>query len=160
MKGSEKVTTKLQELLSYELASIHQYFIHSEIYEDMGLNDLYVRIHHEMEEEQGHAQLLIRRLLFLEKTPNVEKMSSLMVGSNVREMLENDLKLELAGREIILQGIKICEQEGDYESREILGKLLDDTEEDHIYWLERQLKLIDMIGLPNYLQKRMGGGEG
>jgi bacterioferritin len=160
MKGSEKVTSKLQELLSYELASIHQYFIHSEIYEDMGLTDLYLRIHHEMEEEQGHAQLLIRRLLFLEKTPNVEKMSSLMVGSGVREMLENDLKLELAGREIIIQGITICEEEGDFESREILGKLLDDTEEDHIYWLERQLKLIDMIGLPNYLQKRMGKGEG
>lgn len=159
MKGSDKVISKLQELLSYELAAVHQYFIHSEIYEDMGLNALYERIHHEMQEETEHAQMLIKRILFLETTPDVQTMATLMVGSEVPEMLENDLKMEHLGREIILDAIELSEKERDFETREILEKLLDDTEEDHIYWLERQLRLIKLIGLPNYLQKQMSGGE-
>ena len=161
MKGSPKVIEQLQKLLSYELASVHQYFIHSEMYEDMGLMALYERIHHEMQEETEHAQLLIKRILFLESKPDVQTMAPLMVGSEVPEMLENDLKMEHEGRAIIIDGIEICEKEKDFESREILEKLLDDTEEDHIYWLERQLRLIKMIGLPNYLQKQIAGsGEG
>jgi len=160
MKGSDKVIEKLQLLLSYELASIHQYFLHSEMYEDMGLKVLFERIHHEMEEEMGHAQLLIRRMLFLEAKPDVQAMAPLCVGATVPEMLANDLILEKKGRESILEAIALCERERDFESREILEKLLDDTEEDHIYWLERQLRLINLIGLPNYLQKQMKVAEG
>jgi bacterioferritin len=51
--------------------------------------------------------------------------------------------------------IKLCEQEQDYQTREILEKLLEDTEDDHAYWLEKQLGLIKMLGLPNYLQSQM-----
>jgi bacterioferritin len=157
MNGSEAVIATFQKLLSYELASIHQYFIHSEIYDDMGLKALFDRIHHEMEEEQGHAQLLIKRILFLGGHPDVQTMAPLKVGSEVPAMLQNDLEMEFDGRAIILEGIAICEQEKDFESREILEKLLFDTEEDHIYWLEQQLKLIKLVGLPNYCQKQMAG---
>jgi bacterioferritin len=155
MKGSVKVIAALQKLLGYELASIHQYFIHSEIYDDMGLKTLYDRIHHEMEEEQGHAQVLIRRILFLGGNPDVESMAPMKIGNDVELMLKNDLDLEESGRQVILDGIELCEKERDYESRELFEKLLYDTEEDHIYWLEQQLKLIGLIGLSNYIQKQM-----
>ena len=49
----------------------------------------------------------------------------------------------------------ICEQEKDFETREILEVLLDDTEMDHAYWLEQQLGLIEKVGLQNYLQSQM-----
>ncbi|MFN9468930.1 MAG: bacterioferritin, partial [Pseudanabaena sp.] len=42
----------------------------------------------------------------------------------------------------------------DYQSRKILLGILTDTEEDHAYWLEKQLKLIEQLGLQNYLQSQ------
>jgi bacterioferritin len=71
-------------------------------------------------------------------------------------MLKNDLILEMEVVAALKNTITICEAEGDYQSREMLEKLLIDTEEDHVYWLEKQLGLIDKIGLQNYIQSYMG----
>ena len=49
----------------------------------------------------------------------------------------------------------LCESVKDFVTRDILLKMLDDTEEDHAYWLEQQLGLIKRIGLQNYLQSQM-----
>jgi len=155
MKGNAKVIEQLQKLLAGELAAIDQYFIHSRMYDDWGLNELYERIKHETEEEMEHADALIRRMLFLEATPDLSQREGINVGSNVPEMLKNDLDLEYAVVTALKEAIAICETEHDYQSREILEKLLLDTEEDHAYWLEKQLALIDKIGVENYLQSKL-----
>lgn len=155
MKGNSKVIKQLQKLLAGELAAIDQYFIHSRMYDDWGLNELYERINHETEEEKEHADALIRRMLFLEATPDLSQRDGLNVGRDVPEMLKNDLQLEYAVVDALKEAIAICETEQDYQTREILEKLLTDTEEDHAYWLEKQLALIDKIGIENYLQSKM-----
>ncbi len=155
MKGNSKVIQQLQKLLAGELAAIDQYFIHSRMYDDWGLNELYERINHETEEEKEHADALIRRMLFLEATPDLSQRDGLNIGKNVPEMLTNDLELEYAVVVALKEAIAICETEQDYQSREILEKLLVDTEEDHAYWLEKQLALIGKIGLENYLQSKI-----
>lgn len=73
-------------------------------------------------------------------------------------MLKNDLDVEYGVTAALKEAINVCEQEKDYQSREILEVLLKDTEEDHAYWLEKQLGLIDKIGLQNYLQSQMASG--
>jgi bacterioferritin len=78
------------------------------------------------------------------------------IGSTVPEMLKLDLELEYKVQQHLKQGIALCEQEHDYVTRDILVAQLEDTEEDHAHWLEQQLRLIDMVGLPNYLQSQMG----
>ncbi len=155
MKGNPNVISQLQRLLAGELASIDQYFIHSRMYEDWGYNKLFTRIDHETEEEKQHATLLIRRMLFLEATPDMSQREGLKVGAAVPEMLANDLQTEYDVAAALKEAIACCEQERDYQTREILKKLLADTEEDHAYWLEQQLGLIDKIGLQNYLQSQM-----
>jgi bacterioferritin len=155
MKGSNKVVGHLQRLLTSELAAIDQYFIHSRMYEDWGLQQLYERINHETEEEKQHADKLIRRMLFLEATPDLSKRDALHVGTDVPSMLQNDLQLEYDVAQALREAIACCEAEQDYQTRQILWELLADTEEDHAYWLERQLGLIDKIGLQNYLQSQM-----
>jgi len=155
MKGNANVIDQLQQLLAGELTAIDQYFIHSRMYHDWGLGKLYERINHEFQEEQMHADDLIRRLLFLEATPDMAKRDGLRVGSNVKAMLENDLQLEYDVVKALKTAIVVCEQAHDFQSREILEKLLKDTEEDHAYWLEKQLGLIEKIGLQNYLQAQM-----
>lgn len=125
------------------------------MYQDWGLNKLFERISHEQEEELQHADVLIQRILFLQGSPNVAARDPLRVGTDVKSMLENDLKLELEVVAALKSAIKIMEQEQDYQTREILLVLLKDTEEDHTYWLEQQLGLIAKIGLENYLQSQI-----
>ena len=155
MKGKVTVIEKLNQLLSAELAAIDQYFIHSEMYKDWGLEGLYERIAHEVEDERDHAQALIRRILLLEGKPDVVTRPSINVGSDVKEMMESDLALELEVVSALKEVIAHCESEQDYQTREILEKLLEDTEEDHAYWIETQLGLIQRIGIENYQQSKM-----
>lgn len=155
MKGNDKIIAALNKLLAGELGARDQYFTHAEMYKDWGLEKLYERTHHEMEEETEHAARLIQRILFLEGTPDLGKPDALNVGSDVPSMLKNDLDLEYKVIVELRKVIALCETEQDYQTREVLEALLDDTEEDHAWWLERQLGLIDRIGLENYLQSMM-----
>ncbi len=156
MKGNDKVIASLNGLLHNELAAIDQYFTHSRMYQDWGLHELYERLNHEMEEEITHADALIKRILFLEGTPNLKDRRDLLIGNDVPSMLANDLVLEMEVVSGLKETIRLCESEADYQSREIIEVLLEDTEEDHVYWLEKQLGLIDKVGLQNYIQSKMG----
>lgn len=155
MKGSPKVIDYLNFLLGGELAARDQYFIHAQMYHEWHHNRLYHRMHHEMQEETEHAEDIIKRILMLEGRPNM-KAEGINIGEDVPSMLRSDLALEYAVRQHLKDGIALCETEQDYVTREILLKQLEDTETDHAHWLEQQLRLIDMIGLPNYLQSQLG----
>jgi bacterioferritin len=155
MKGSAKVIKKLQYLLKGELAARDQYFAHSRIYDDWGLTKLHERLNHEMEEETGHADQIIKRLLFLEVTPDLSIQDKINIGSDVVSCLENDLALEYKVVKDLKEAIKLCEEEQDFITRAILRDQLKDTEEDHAYWLEIQLGLIKKIGIENYTQSQM-----
>lgn len=154
MKGHDEVIDYLKVLLKGELAARDQYFVHSRFYEDWGLSKLYERINHEMEEETQHADAILKRILFLEGTPDMVP-DTFVFGQTVPEMLKLDLALEYHVREALSKGIALCEKHGDYQSRDMLLIQLKDTEEDHAYWLETQLSLIDKLGLENYLQSQM-----
>lgn len=156
MRGNDAVLRHLQTMLGNELAASDQYFVHSRMYGDWGLRALEARVKHESDEERGHADVLIKRILFLEATPDLQARDPLHVGSDVSSMLANDLEVEYATRDMLKDAIDCCERVRDYETREQLEGLLRDTEDDHIFWLEQQLRLIELTGLANYLQAQMG----
>lgn len=155
MKGNKKIITALNKLLAGELTAMDQYFIHSRMYQDWGYTKLFERIDHEFDDEKGHAAALIERILFLEGIPDLVTREPIQVGKDVPEMLGNDLKLEYSVVENLKEVIALCEKEKDYQTREILRQMLDDTEIDHTYWLEKQLRLIEHLGLKNYLQSQL-----
>ena len=155
MKGNDQVLQQLSILLRGELAARDQYFTHSRMYADWGLTKLYERINHEMQDEVQHAAALIERILFLEGTPDLSQQDGLNIGKTVPEMLSSDLAFEYQVIGDLKTAIAVCEREQDYETRNILLKILAETEEDHSYWLEKQLGLIEKIGLQNYLQSQM-----
>jgi bacterioferritin len=155
MKGKQGLIDGLNALLAYELAAMDQYFIHSQMYLDWGLNKLYERIAHEFEDEKGHATKLIERILFLEGRPDMVKRDGLSIGQDVPAMLQSDLRVEYAVAARLKETIALCEVAQDYVSRDMLIVLLDDTEMDHAYWLEQQLGLISRLGLANYLQSQI-----
>lgn len=152
MQGKKSVIHELNKLLTGELTAADQYFIHSRMYENWGFTRLYRHAEHERVEELEHAAMLIHRILFLEGLPDVASRSPLAIGASVPEMLKADLAYEIQVIAALKKAIALCETEQDFETRRILAKLLEDTEEDHTYWLEQQLGLIDKIGLANYLQ--------
>lgn len=156
MKGNAKVIATLNKLLSGELTAVDQYFVHSEMFANWGLHRLHERVAHEMEDERGHCRKLIERILFLDGTPDLATRAALTVGKNVKQMMENDLALEIGVVAALRAAIAECEKAQDYVTREMLEVLLVDTEEDHAHWLEQQLGLIRMVGLENYLQSQMG----
>ncbi|MGS0676734.1 bacterioferritin [Shewanella sp. 0m-4] len=155
MKGNQEVIDTLNKLLTGELSAMDQYFVHGLMYEDWGLNELHERISHESDDEREHAKKLVQRILFLEGTPDVASREALNIGKDTQEMLKNDLAYEYQVADNLRSAIALCELKSDYESREILEVLLEETEADHMYWLEKQLGLIDKVGLQNYLQSKM-----
>lgn len=154
MKGSQKVIDYLNFLLGGELAARDQYFIHSEMYQEWEYSKLFEHIHHEMQHETEHAQAIIRRIMLLGGVPNM-KVGDINIGTDVPSMLKSDLELEYSVQQHLKDGIALCEQEKDYVTRDMLVVQLEDTEEDHAHWLEKQLRLIDMMGLQNYLQSQV-----
>ena len=155
MQGNPEVLDCLKELLRGELAARDQYFAHSRIYEDQGLAKLYTRLDHEMQEETQHADAILRRILMLGGKPDM-RPHAFTPGATVPEMLRKDLDTEYSVQQHLKTAMALCERQRDFVSRDLLLAQLRDTEEDHAYWLEKQLGLIDRIGLPNYLQSQMG----
>lgn len=159
MKGDKKIIDILNELLTGELTAVDQYLIHGEMYADMGLKELAEKTIHESDHERQHARALIQRILFLEGKPDLSKRNPMKVGKTVPDMLKADLALEYEVDGDLKKAIAACEKAQDYVSRDMLQVQLEDTEVDHAYFLEKQLRLIDLVGLPNYLQSQMGSGS-
>ncbi len=154
MKGDKKIIALLNKQLTGELTAVSQYFLHARMYRNWGLAKLGKHEYDESIEEMKHADRLIERVLFLDGLPNLQELNKLMIGETPEECLACDLKVEVSARGLLKDGVAACEAAGDYVSREILGHILEDTEE-HIDWLETQLNLIKTVGLQNYLQSQM-----
>jgi len=154
MQADATVIKHLNKALGNELIAINQYFLHSRMYEDWGLVKLAEKEYEESIDEMKHADELTKRILMLDGLPNFQKLGKLLIGENVREMLECDLKLELQACPDLKEGIAYCESVSDFVTRDLFTRILD-SEEEHLDWLETQLSLIDRVGLENYQQSMM-----
>jgi len=154
MKGNKEVIAHLNRALRNELTAINQYFLHSRMFNNWGYNRLGEKEHEESIDEMKHADRLVQRILFLEGLPNLQDLDKLLIGENVREALECDLKLERRAHPMLKEAIAHSEKVGDYVSRELFEGILE-SEEEHIDFLETQLDLIKEVGEQNYLQSQM-----
>ncbi|QDT37049.1 bacterioferritin [Stratiformator vulcanicus] len=155
MKGSEKVIDALNGGLTIELTAINLYFIHAKMCNDWGLFELGKHFYEESMEEMVHAEKVIDRILFLEGVPEIARYHTIKVGKTPEEQIANGLELEMVGQRAYNEGIKVAVEEGDNGTRDLMSRLLIETEES-VDWAEAQQELIKMIGLQNYLQQRTG----
>ena len=158
MQGDKAIIRLLNQVLTNELTAVNQYFLHARMYENWGFRSLGKVTYDESIGEMKHADKLIKRILFLEGLPNLQDLHKLLVGENVKEALECDLRLELAAHPTLRGAIADSEAAGDYVSRDLFRAILV-SEEEHIDWLETQLDLIDKVGLPNYQQAQIDADD-
>jgi len=153
MKGDPKVIEHLNKVLKNELTAINQYFLHSRMLKDWGLDKLGDYEYGESIDEMKHADTIIERVLFLEGLPNLQDLGRLRIGETVPEILKADLAMEMDAIPDLRDGIAYCEEVRDYATREIFDNILV-SEEEHVDFLETQLGLIERIGEQNYLQSQ------
>jgi bacterioferritin len=155
MKGDPKAIEALNRALTIELTAINQYFVQAKMFKNWGYNTLAKKMWEESMGEMKHADKIIERILFLEGTPNIARYDVIRVGTDVKEMLENDLRLESGGVKHYNDAIDLCGKVKDGGTRELLESILVNSEE-HVDWLETQLGLIKKLSLPTYLAEKLG----
>ena len=144
----------LNSALKNELTAINQYFLHAKMLTDWGMGELGEHERKESFDEMRHADKLIERILFLDGLPNLQELGKLLIGEDVKEILECDLALETAAMPVLREAVAYSESVADYVSREIFEDILE-SEEEHVDWLETQLGLIEKTGIQNYIQWAM-----
>lgn len=154
MKGSQAVIDALNSVLTKELTAINQYFLHSRMLQNWGLEKLGRLEYKASIDEMKHADELIKRILFLEGLPNLQKLDRIRIGQTVQEVMEADLEVENEAVPHLKKCIKLSESEADYVTRDLFIHILS-SEEEHVDWLETQLSLLKQVGVQNYIQSQI-----
>jgi bacterioferritin len=154
MRVDSSINQLLNAALRRQMTAINQLFLHARMLKNWGLDTLNERVYKQSIQSMKLADDLIMRILFLEGLPNLQDLGKLYIGEDVSEILSSDLMLQTEVHDDLKMAIKTCENARDYVSRELLEKILEETEE-HIDWIETQQWLIENSGLQNYLQSQM-----
>lgn len=155
LKGGKEIIAALNEVLEAELTAINQYFLHAKMLKDWGYTKLASKVRAESIDEMKHADALIERILYLDGVPNVQKLGRIRIGETVPEMFASDKALEIAAIPRLNQHIRLCREQDDDGSRQLLSEILR-SEEEHLDWLETQEHLIGELGLTAYLAEQLG----
>lgn len=158
MKGDKKVIEFLNKVLFNELTAVNQYWLHFRMLDNWGIKKLAEHERHESIDEMKHADMLADRILFLDGLPNFQALGRLRVGESVEEILKADLALEMDALPLLRDAIAHCESVRDFVSRDLFAKILE-SEEEHVDVIEKQIDMIERMGIANYIQLNSEAAE-
>ncbi len=150
MRGDERIIEYLNDYLTRELTVVNQYFLGAKMMENWGLNGLAKVFRDVSLEEMRDAERIIGRILYLEGHPNLQRLGSVSVGEDPVEHLRLAAESERSAIDALRSGVELAAEVGDYGTREMVTEMLEE-EEEHLYFFERQLQVVERIGVENYL---------
>ena len=152
---SKKETLKnLQTALAMELTAAHQYQLHASVLTDWGMDRLAIQMRQEMQEELGHSDEYISRIMFLKGKPSLVLAKTPVLVQSLVEMFETDLADENEAIAFYTTSASQAADAGDIGSRTLFERIALD-EEGHMSWLELQLDLLKRMGEPAYVSKHI-----
>ena len=154
MQGHPEIIELLNDVLTAELTAINQYFGHAKIQQNWGYLKLAEHSRHESIDEMKHADTIIERILYLDGMPNLQRLGPVRLGEDPVEQLRLDLEVEVEAVGRFNRGIALCVQHGDNGTRDMLEEMLR-SEEEHVDWIETQLRLVEHLGEPLYLSDQL-----
>lgn len=154
MRGDPEVLEALNEVLTAELTAINQFFVHAKMCDNWGFKRLAKWKWDESIDEMKDADRIIERILFLDGTPNMQRLGSVRVGEDVAEQHRLDLAMEQEMVARYNRVIALAREKGDNGTRELCERHLR-GEEQAVDWLEAQLHLIETVGLEGYLAEQI-----
>ena len=108
MQGDKAVIAALNKVLTWELTSINQYFLHARLYRHFGFNALNEHDYKKSIKDMKQADALIERILFLDGLPNLQNLEYLRIGEHAEEMLQCDLALQQDQLVILREAIRLA----------------------------------------------------
>ncbi len=141
MKGIKEVIELLNEVLAGELVAINQYFSAQQNVLQLGVLQARRARSSRVDRRMKHADKLTDRILFLDGLPNYQRLDKLHIGQTVPEQMAADLALEMNAIKLLNDGIALCRSRGDNGTEDLLKEILV-SEEEHVDWIETQLRLI------------------
>ena len=154
MKGDPKIIDTLNERLIDEATGIAQYLAHRATLNVWEYPKLVDYINERIEDERRHFDILAERIVFLEGTPAVGVLNEVNVGGYVRQMLGNDLAVEVAAIENYRESIQLCLECGDAKTRTLLESILSD-EDDHTRDIEALILQMNQMTAQNFLSAKI-----
>jgi bacterioferritin len=158
MKGDRQIIGYLNRILTNQLTAINQYFLHARMLKNWGVVEMGEYEFKLSIKEMKRADDLIERILFLDGLPNLQNLNKLLIGENVAEIVECDMKYELSALPLLREAVSACEKAEDFVTRDLLVSFLEDQEE-HVDWLETEQWQLANVGVQNYIQSRSGDGD-
>ena len=154
MKGNRDVINQLNQVLYHQLTAINQYFLHSRMFNDWGIEKLGAAEYKESIHQMKHADKVIARILFLEGLPNLQHLGKLYIGQHTEEVLKCDLRKIDENLEALKKTVILAEQELDFVTRDLVQEILE-SEEEYLDWVNTQIDLIAHVGIENYVQSHI-----
>ncbi|MEJ2899534.1 bacterioferritin [Acinetobacter sp. NS-4] len=154
MKGNRDVINQLNQVLYHQLTAINQYFLHSRMFNDWGIEKLGSAEYKESIQQMKDADKIIERILFLEGLPNLQNLGKLYIGQHTIEVLNCDVRKVNENIEALQKAVSLAEQEMDYVTRDLVQEILE-KEEEYLDWTTTQLDLVEKVGIKNYIQSQI-----
>jgi bacterioferritin len=157
--SNEQTIENLNKALQMEMSAAHQYQLHAHVLEDWGLTKLAQQMRKEMQEELGHSDRFIERIMFLKGNPDIAFQKPPHRAKTLVDMFKADLSDEEDAIAFYTKAAKAADEAGDIGSRTLFEQIVMD-EEGHKAWLELQIDLIERIGEQAYSAKLVTFDEG
>ncbi|MBI4317719.1 MAG: ferritin [Chloroflexi bacterium] len=132
-QGSQQIIDALNKDLSDELAAIVQYMWHHVMGAGMDSAAITAQMRLTSLDEMRHAEMIAERIDYLGGVPTAT-LSQVLVGGELRKMIQDDLDGENRAIAGYKEHIKLCFELSDHTTRVLLETILSDEERHAHTW--------------------------